>query len=119
MNGMAVTADYVGSRGRDQTGLIDINEPRLLANGTIGRPGPSVFDPDGTLIPAQARNAAFQRVLEYRTDSVFNSDYDALRIVARQALLATGGRDARATRCRALATWRRRAPATSASSTSG
>jgi hypothetical protein len=80
MNGMAVTADYVGSRGRDQTGLIDINEPRLLANGTIGRPGPSVFDPNGSLIPVQARNANFQRVLEYRTDSVFNSDYDALEL---------------------------------------
>jgi hypothetical protein len=80
MNGMAVTADYVGSRGRDQTGLIDINEPRLLANGTIGRPGASVFDPDGTRIPAQARTAAFQRVLEYHTDPIFNSDYDALEL---------------------------------------
>ena len=80
MNGMAVTADYVGSRGHDQTGRIDINEPRLLANGTIGRPGPSVFDPDGTLIPTQARNAAFQRVLQYTTSSVFNSDYDALEL---------------------------------------
>ena len=80
MNAMAVTVDYVGSRGHDQTGLIDLNEPRLLANGTIGRPGPSVFDPDGTRIPAQARNTAFQRVLEYRTDSVFRSDYDALEV---------------------------------------
>jgi hypothetical protein len=80
MNGMAVTADYVGSRGRDQTGLIDINEPRLLANGTIGRPGPAVFDPDGSLIPAQARSANFQRVLQYLTDPVFNSDYDALEL---------------------------------------
>jgi hypothetical protein len=80
MNGMSVTADYVGSRGHDQTGRIDINEPRLLANGTVGRPGPSVFDPDGTLIPVQARNAAFQRVLQYTTSSVFNSDYDALEL---------------------------------------
>jgi Carboxypeptidase regulatory-like domain/TonB dependent receptor-like, beta-barrel len=80
MNGMAVTVDYVGSRGRDQTGLLDINEPRLLANGTIGRPGPAVFDADGTRIPAQARNAAFRRVLEYTTSSVFNSDYDALEL---------------------------------------
>src|SRR6267142_342469 len=78
--GLAVTVDYVGSRGHDQTGLIDINEPRLLANGTIGRPGPSVFDPDGTLIPAQARGAAYQRVLQYTTSSVFNSDYDALEL---------------------------------------
>src|SRR6185503_13409009 len=80
MRGMAVTVDYVGSRGRDQTGLIDINEPRLLANGTVGRPGASVFDPDGARIPAQARSANFQRVLEYTTSSVFNSDYDALEV---------------------------------------
>jgi len=80
MNGMAVTVDYVGSRGHDQTGLLDINEPRLLANGTIGRPGASVFDPDGTRVPAQARNTAFQRVLEYTTSSAFSSDYDALEV---------------------------------------
>ena len=80
MNGMAVTVDYVGSRGHDQTGLLDINEPRLLANGTIGRPGASVFDPDGTRVPAQARNTAFQRVLEYTTSSAFKSDYDALEV---------------------------------------
>jgi hypothetical protein len=78
--GFGVTVDYVGSRGHDQTGLIDINEPRLLANGTIGRPGPAVFDPDGTRIPASARGAGFQRVLEYVTGSVFNSDYDALEV---------------------------------------
>ena len=80
IRGMAVTVDYVGSRGHDQTGLIDINEPRLLANGTIGRPGPAVFDPDATRIPASARGANFQRVLEYTTSSVFNSDYDALEV---------------------------------------
>jgi len=80
MNGMAVTVDYVGSRGHDQTGLLDINEPRLLANGTIGRPGASVFDPDGTRVPAQARNTVFQRVLEYTTSSAFSSDYDALEV---------------------------------------
>ena len=78
--GMAVTVDYVGSRGRDQTGLIDLNEVRPLANGTIGRPGPSVFDADGSRIPAQARGASFQRVLEYVTSSAFNSDYDALEM---------------------------------------
>ena len=80
VKGMSVTVDYVGSRGHGQTGLIDINEPRLLANGTIGRPGPAVFDPNGTRIPASARGANFQRVLEYTTSPVFNSDYDALEI---------------------------------------
>ena len=37
---VALTVDYVGNRGRDQTLRIDINEPRLLPNGQIGRPGP-------------------------------------------------------------------------------
>ncbi|MBI4885853.1 MAG: TonB-dependent receptor, partial [Acidobacteria bacterium] len=78
--GLAVIVDYVGSRGRDQTGRVDINEPRLLANGRIGRPGPAGFDPDGTRIPASARNANFQRVLEYTTGAAFNSDYNALEV---------------------------------------
>ncbi|MBI3050187.1 MAG: TonB-dependent receptor [Acidobacteria bacterium] len=78
--GIALTVDYIGNRGRDQTLLIDINEPRLLPDGRIGRPGPSVFDPDGTLIPAAARNANFQRVLQYQTRPEFNTDYDALEV---------------------------------------
>ena len=78
--GMALTVDVVATRGYNQTGRIDINEPRLLPNGTIGRPGPAVFDPDGTLIPASARNAAFQRVLQYNSSSVFNFDSKALEV---------------------------------------
>ncbi len=78
--GIALTADYVGNRGRDQNLRIDINEPRRLPNGTIGRPGPSVFDPDGTLIPAAARNTNFLRVLQYMSSSEFNTDYDALEV---------------------------------------
>jgi hypothetical protein len=78
--GIAVTVDYVGNRGRDQTARIDINEPRLLPDGRIGRPGPSVFDPDGTLIPAQARGTSFQRVLQYQTRPEFNTSYDALEL---------------------------------------
>lgn len=78
--GIALTVDYVGNRGRDQTGRIDINEPRLLPDGRIGRPGPSVFDPDGRLIPAAARTANFQRVLQYQTLSAFDTDYDALEV---------------------------------------
>jgi hypothetical protein len=80
MNNMAVTVDYIDSYGRDQTGRIDINEPRILANGTYGRPGVSVFDPDGTRVPEQARGTAFRRVLEYTTSSVFNTDYRALEM---------------------------------------
>ena len=78
--GIAVTVDYVGNRGRDQTLRVDINEPRLLPNGTIGRPGPAVFDPDGTLIPAAARSTNFLRVLQYQSRSEFNTDYDALEV---------------------------------------
>jgi hypothetical protein len=77
---LGLTVDYVGNRGRDQTALIDINEPRLLANGRIGRPGPSVFDPNGTLIPASARNTTFGRVLQFQTRDDLNSDYNALEI---------------------------------------
>jgi len=80
MPGLALTVDYVGNRGRDQTLRVDINEPRLLANGTIGRPGPSVFDPDGTLIPAAARSTNFLRVLQYQSRPEFNTDYDALEV---------------------------------------
>src|SRR5436309_2805569 len=78
--GLALTVDYVGSRGRDQTLLLDINAPRLLANGQIGRPGPAVFDPNGTRIPASARGANFQRVLEYTTSDLYSSDYNALEV---------------------------------------
>jgi Carboxypeptidase regulatory-like domain/TonB dependent receptor-like, beta-barrel len=80
MPGMAIAIDYVGNRGRNQTARIDINEPRVLSDGQIGRPGPAVFDPDGTLIPASARNAAFRRVLQYQTRPEFNTDYDALEV---------------------------------------
>ena len=76
----AVTVDFIQSYGRDQTNRIDINEPRILPNGTYGRPGPAVFDPDGTRIPAQARNTNFRRVLEYTTSSLFNNDYRALEM---------------------------------------
>ena len=83
---LALTVDYVGNRGRDQTLRIDINEPRLLPDGRIGRPGPSVFDPDGTLIPAAARNTNFLKVLQYQTRPEFNTDYDALEIGIQRRL---------------------------------
>lgn len=72
---LAVSVDYVGNRGRDQTALININEP---VNGV--RPGVAAFDSSGALIPAAARNANFQRVLQFQTRDDFNSDYDALEL---------------------------------------
>lgn len=74
---MALSVDYVGNRGYDQTALVDINEPRLI-NGTLARPGVNVFDPDGTLIPPQARGTTFRRVLQFQTLDALNSDYNAL-----------------------------------------
>jgi hypothetical protein len=73
--GLAVSVDYVGNRGRDQTGLIDINEPVNRV-----RPGVSVFDPDGTLIPPGARGANFLRVLQFQTRDDLNTDYNALEV---------------------------------------
>ena len=44
---MALTVDYVGNRGRDQTMRIDINEPRVLPNGTYAGPAPRCSIPTG------------------------------------------------------------------------
>jgi hypothetical protein len=71
----AVSIDYVANASRDQLGVVDINEP---INGV--RPGPAVFDPSGTLIPAEARNANFQRVLQTQTREEFNGDYRSVQL---------------------------------------
>jgi carboxypeptidase family protein/TonB-dependent receptor-like protein len=76
---MAIAVDYVGNRAYDQTALIDVNEPRLI-NGRLVRPGVAAFDPNGTLIPSQARGATFQRVLQFQTLDALNSDYNALEM---------------------------------------
>ena len=49
---------------------------------TAASPGsaPAGFDPSGTLIPAAARNANFQRVLQYQTRDDLNSDFDSLEL---------------------------------------
>jgi hypothetical protein len=83
---LALSVDYIGNRGRDQTARIDINEPRRLADGRLGRPGVSGFDPNGTLIPAAARSAAFQRVLQFQTLEALNSDYNALEVAIEKRL---------------------------------
>jgi len=72
----ALTADYVANVSRDQTGLIDINEP---VNGV--RPGVDVFDPNGELVPfGEGRDTAFRRVLQYQTRDELNGDYKSLQI---------------------------------------
>jgi len=77
---VAVTVDYVGNIGRDQTGLIDVNEGPLNASGSVTRLGINVFDPTGTLIPAAARGVNFRRVLQFQTLDAFDSDYHALEL---------------------------------------
>jgi outer membrane receptor protein involved in Fe transport len=76
---MSVSIDYVGNRAFDQTALVDINEPRLI-DGRLVRPGVNGFDPEGVLIPTQARAANFQRVLQFQTLDALNSDYNALEM---------------------------------------
>lgn len=71
----AVSVDYVANASRDQLGVVDLNEP---VNGV--RPGVGVFDPTGELIPPEARNVNFQRVLETQTREEFNGDYKSLQL---------------------------------------
>jgi hypothetical protein len=78
MSNLGVGVDYVGNRGRNQTGLIDINEGPVGANGRVTRLGPAVFDPQGVLIPEVARRANFRRVLQFQTRDDLNTDFDSL-----------------------------------------
>jgi hypothetical protein len=71
----AIAADYVANVSRDQLGVVDINEP---INGV--RPGVAVFDPGGTLIPAEARATRFGRVLQVQTDPAFDGRYQSLQL---------------------------------------
>jgi hypothetical protein len=75
----ALTVDYVANATRDQIGLIDINEP---VNGV--RPGVDVFDPDGSLVPAEARDTNFGRVRQYQTRSELDGDYKSLQVAVNK-----------------------------------
>lgn len=72
---IALSLDYVANASRNQLGVVDINEP---VNGV--RPGVSVFDPGGTLIPAEARGVNFLRVLQSQTSDAFDGDYKSLQM---------------------------------------
>ena len=80
MANLAASIDWIGNRGRDQTGQIDISEGPPGANGRIVRLTAAQFDPAGTLIPATARNANFLRVLQYQTRDDLNTDFDSLEL---------------------------------------
>jgi hypothetical protein len=71
----AVGVDYVANVSRDQLGVIDLNEPVNRV-----RPGISVIDPGGQLIPAEARGTTFSRVLQPQTSPLFNGDYQSVQI---------------------------------------
>jgi hypothetical protein len=79
MPDLALTLDYVGNATRDQLGLIDINEP--VAGQ---RPGVDVFDPTGDLVPPDARDTTFRRVLQYQTRSELDADYKSLQVAVQK-----------------------------------
>jgi TonB dependent receptor-like, beta-barrel len=85
-NNMAVSVDYVGNRGRDNTAVIDINEGPLGPNGRVTRLGVDVFDPNGEIIPLSntaARNTTFMQFNQEQTGelgSALNSDFNSLEL---------------------------------------
>ena len=84
---LAVSVDYVGNRGRDQ---IDDHRhqrrARWAPTAASRRLGPAVFDPNGELIPAAARNTTFRQVLQYQTLDALNTDYNALEVALEKRL---------------------------------
>ena len=83
---VAFSVDYVGNIGRDQVQLVDINEGPPLPNGRITRLGVDGFDPNGELIPPQARTTNFIQVLQYQSRSELNTDYNALELAVDKRL---------------------------------
>jgi hypothetical protein len=82
-NNMAASIDYVGNRGKNNTGVIDINEGPLGANGRVTRLGVSVFDPAGQLVPAAARNSTFVQFNQEQTKELggaLDSDFNSLEL---------------------------------------
>jgi len=83
---LAVSIDYVGNVGRDQVQLVDINEGAPTVDGRITRLGVNGFDPNGEIIPPEARSTNFIRVLQYQSRSEFNTDYNALEMALEKRL---------------------------------
>jgi hypothetical protein len=83
MADLAVSVDYVGNVGRDQTTLLDINVGPSGPDGRIMRPGVAGFDPSGEIVPVSnptARAFNYRRVLRYFADERFNTDYKSLEV---------------------------------------
>jgi len=83
-NNMALSVDYVGNRGRDNTAIIDINEgPVNPATSRVTRLGVNAFDPTGALIPSSntaARSATFVQFNQYQTLPSLNTDYNSMEL---------------------------------------
>jgi hypothetical protein len=80
---MAVSIDYVGNRGRDNTTVIDINEGPLNAAGRVTRLGVNVFDPAGALVPLSntaARNTTFVQFNQEQTLPSLDTDFNSLEL---------------------------------------
>jgi outer membrane receptor for ferrienterochelin and colicin len=80
---MAVSIDYVGNRGRDNTTVIDINEGPLNAAGRVTRLGVNTFDPNGEIIPfsnTAARNATYAQFNQEQTLPALDTDFDSLEV---------------------------------------
>jgi hypothetical protein len=79
LHDMAVSVDYVGNRGRNNTAVIDINEGPAV-NGRVTRLGVAAFDPSGTLVTGAARNATFVQFNQEQTLPSLNSDFNSLEL---------------------------------------
>jgi len=82
-NSMAVSIDYVGNRGRNNTAVIDLNEGPVDATGRVTRRGVAAFDPSGTIVPAIARNTTFAQFNQEQTRELgdaLNSDFNSLEL---------------------------------------
>jgi hypothetical protein len=82
----AVSADYVGNRGYDVVQQVDINEGPPGADGRITRLGVDVFDPNGELVPPEARSTNFIRFLQYQSRSEFDTDYNAMELALEKRM---------------------------------
>ncbi len=81
VHNMAVSADYVGNRGRDNTAVIDINEGPTGANGRITRLGVNTFNPNNALnLPAAALTTTFAQFNQEQTLSALDTDFNSLEL---------------------------------------
>jgi hypothetical protein len=81
MRDMAMSVDYVGNRGYDNTAPFDINEgPVNPATDRITRLGVDRFDPGGALVTGSARSATFQGFYQLQTLDALDSDFDSLEL---------------------------------------